>query len=203
MSVLLYARSRALPLTAAALTAAAAVSAWCADWLTSRPEFGAQARLPVVVLAPLLASAAIGASLYTHSEELDRTAVRPWWPRRLCQLLLLTALAAALLAAGVRGHPEQFGVPAMVRNTMAATGVTALAAVLIGARLSWLPVLAHTSAVYLTAGRDPGGWRAVWAWSVQPGPERAAWWTAGVVFAVGGVVYALRGARPEGPPPRR
>ncbi|MFF7649990.1 hypothetical protein ACFZCY_09040 [Streptomyces sp. NPDC007983] len=203
MSVLLYARSRTLPLTAASLVTAAAATAWCADWLMAQPAFGAGARLPVVVLAPLFASAAIGASLYTHSEELDRTAVRPWWPRRLCHLLLLTALAAALLAAGVRGRPEQFGAPAMVRNTVAATGVTALAAALIGARLSWLPVLAHTSAVYLTAGRDPGGRRAVWAWSVQPGPERAAWWTAGVMFAMGTVVYAVRGARPEGPAPRR
>ncbi|MFI0775107.1 hypothetical protein [Streptomyces sp. NPDC021212] len=203
MSALLYARSRALPLTAASLVAAAAATAWCADWLMSRPEFGAGARLPVVVLAPLFASAAIGASLYAHSEELDRTAVRPWWARRLCHLLLLTALAAALLAAGVRGHPEQFGVPAMVRNTMAATGVAALAAALIGARLSWLPVLAHTSAVYLTAGGEPGGRRAVWAWSVQPGPERAAWWAAGVAFALGTAVYSVRGARPEGPAPRR
>ncbi|WP_421110911.1 hypothetical protein [Streptomyces sp. NEAU-S77] len=203
MSMLLYARSRAVPLTAASLVAAATATAWCADWLVSRPEFGAGARLPVVVLAPLLASAAIGASLYTHSEELDRTAVRRWWPRRLCHLLLLTAMAAALLAAGVRGHPEQFGAPAMIRNTLAATGVTALAAALFGARLSWLPMLAHTGAVYLTAGREPGGRRAVWAWSVQPGPEPAAWWTAGVVFAVGVIVYAVRGARPEGPAPRR
>lgn len=61
----------------------------------------------------------------------------------------------------------------------------------------------HTSAVYFTARAEPGGPGAVWAWSVQPGPQRAAWWTAVALFAAGTCLYALRGARPEGPGSRR
>ncbi|MGY0058497.1 hypothetical protein ACWY4P_18420 [Streptomyces sp. LZ34] len=202
-NLLLYARSRALPVTFAILIAAAPATTWFADWLVSESGLGPRARLPVVILAPMLASAAIGASLYTHSDELDRTAVRPWWPRRACQLLLLTAVAAGLLAMAVLGEPQLYGAYAMARNVLGAVGVTALAAALIGARLSWLPMLVHTSAVYISGQTEPGGPGAVWAWSVQPGPEPAAWWTAAALFAAGTALYALRGARPESPGSRR
>ncbi|MER6144789.1 hypothetical protein ABT174_32950 [Streptomyces sparsogenes] len=202
-NLLLYARSRALPMTITVLVAAAPVTAWCADWLLTRSDPGPRARLPVLVLAPVLVAAAIGVGLYSHGDELDRTAVRPWWPRRGCHLLLLTALAAGLLAVAVPGEPQAYGAAAMARNVLGAVGVTALGAALIGARLSWLPMLVHTSAVFFAARAEPGGSGAVWAWSVQPGAQRAAWWTAVALFAAGICLYALRGARPEGPGSRR
>ncbi|MFF3768375.1 hypothetical protein ACFYYR_30430 [Streptomyces sp. NPDC001922] len=193
----LYARSRGLAGALAALLAGAALSAWSAHWLQDRPEFDHTARVPVVVLGPLLAAAAVGTSLHSHTDELDRTAVRPWWRRRLRHLLGLTVLAGLLLALSVPGHPEAFGAPAMVRNLLGAVGVTAGGAVVLGARLSWLPMLAYTSAVYLAAPRRPGGPAAVWAWPVQPGPQVWAWVTAGALFAAGAALHAVRGARPE------
>ncbi|KUM93741.1 hypothetical protein AQI88_25390 [Streptomyces cellostaticus] len=51
---------------------------------------------------------------------------------------LLRAVAAGDPAA-VPGHPEVFGPPAVIRNTLGCTDVTAAAAVLLGARLSRLP----------------------------------------------------------------
>ncbi|MEU9789563.1 hypothetical protein AB0E27_02905 [Streptomyces sparsogenes] len=201
--LLLYARSRALPMTFAVLVAAAPATAWCADWLLTRSDPGPRARLPVLVLAPVLVAAAIGVGLYSHGDELDRTAVRPWWPRRGCHLLLLTAVAAGLLAVAVPGGPQAYGAAVMARNVLGAVGVTALGAALIGARLSWLPMLVHTSAVFLAGQAEPGGAGAVWAWSVQPGAQRAAWGTAVALFAAGTCLYALRGARPEGPGSRR
>ncbi|MFG3526274.1 hypothetical protein ACGF8B_05995 [Streptomyces sp. NPDC047917] len=194
---LLYLRSRALPLTAATLAGIALVAARAADWLQDQPHFDHTARVPVVVLAPLLASAAIGTGLHSHSDELDRTAVRRWWPRRLLHLLVLTALAAGALAAAVPGHPEEFGVPAMVRNVLGATGVAAASAALLGARLSWLPMTVYGGAVYLTAPRAPGGAAAVWAWPMQPGPQGAAWAVAVTVCAAGAALLVVRGARPE------
>ncbi|MEV7871533.1 hypothetical protein AB0P17_36785 [Streptomyces sp. NPDC088124] len=193
----LYARSRALPATLATLGCVALAAAWAARWLQAQPGFDHTARVPVVVLAPLLAAAALGAGMYTYSDELDRTAVRPWWPRRLGRLLGLTALAAALLALGVPGHPEAFGGPAAVRNLLGATGVTAGAAALLGARLSWLPMTAYTSAVYLAAPRAPGGAATLWAWQLQPGPQVGAWAAAVVAYGCGAGAYAWRGARRE------
>ena len=193
----LYLRSRALPLTAAALTGIVLLAAWAADWLEDRPYFDHSARVPVLVLAPLLASAAIGTGTHSHTEELDRTAVRRWWPRRLFHLLALTALAAGALALAVPGHPEEFGAPGMVRNVLGATGLTAAAAALLGARLSWLPMTVYGGAVYLAAPRAPGGAAAVWAWPMQPGPQPAAWAVALGVYAAGAALLVARGARPE------
>lgn len=193
----LYLRSRALPATLAALAAVAVLAAWAADWLKDRPEFDHTARLPVLALAPLLAAAVIGTGFLSHTEELDRTAVRRWWPRRLAYLLALTALAAGALALPVPSHPEQFGAPAMVRNVVGATGVTVAAAALLGARTSWLPMTVYGGAVYLAAPRTPGGAAAYWAWPMQPGPEVAAWVMAGTAYAVGAALLALRGPHPN------
>lgn len=193
---LLYARSRALPATLAALLGTAAFALWAAGRLDAYLD--PDRRVPIVALAPLLASAVIGASLYSASDELDRTAVRPWWPRRLVQLTALTALAALLVVPAVLGHTENFGPPAVVRNTLGCTGVTATAAVLLGARLSWLPAFAYVTAVYLGSSAARGRAATVWAWPMQPGAEPGAWAVALAAFAVGAALYAARGARPEG-----
>ncbi|MGW3203386.1 hypothetical protein [Streptomyces sp. NPDC001135] len=195
--LVLYARSRALPLALAALAGTTAFAVWSAGQLDSYLD--PDRRVPVVALAPLLASAVIGTSLYTASEELDRTAVRPWWPRRLTHLGLLTALAAVLLPLAVLGHTQTFGPPAMVRNTLGCTGITATAAALLGARLSWLPAFAYVSAVYMGGSGAQGHAAAVWAWPLQPGAERGAWAAALVAFTLGTALYATAGARTEGP----
>ncbi|MDT9688124.1 hypothetical protein Q5762_07110 [Streptomyces sp. P9(2023)] len=189
----LYARSRTLPGAVAALLGTAAAAAWSASWLQS--GFDHAGRAPVVVLGPLLAASTIGTSLYAASDELDRTATRPWPPRRLAHLLALTALAVALLALAVPGHPEEFGAPAIVRNTLGSVGVTAAAAALFGARPSWLPMTAYVGSVYVAAPPEPGGTAALWAWPMQPGPQPGAWAVALGAFAGGTALYTWRGAR--------
>ena len=195
--LLLYARSRALPLTLAALTATAGFALWAAHRMDTYVD--PDRRVPIVALAPLLAAAVIGASLYAPSEELDRTAVRRWWPLRLVQLAGLTGVAAALVAPAVLGHPDVFGPPALIRNTLGCTGVTAAAAVLLGARLSWLPAFGYVSSVYLASSGVRGRAATVWAWPMQPGGQLGAWAVALAAFAVGGGLYVVIGARPEGP----
>ncbi|MFD7319962.1 hypothetical protein ACFV9D_02560 [Streptomyces sp. NPDC059875] len=194
--LVLYARSRTLPGAVAALLGTAAAAAWAAAWLRSHPGFDHTARVPVVVLGPLLAASVVGASLYAASDELDRTATRPWPLRRTAHLLALTALAVVTLALAVPGHPEEFGGPAIVRNTLGSVGVTAAAAALIGARPSWLPMTAYVGSVYVAAPPAPGGGAALWAWPMQPGPQAGAWAVALGAFAGGAALYTFRGARP-------
>ncbi|ARP74073.1 hypothetical protein LK07_11190 [Streptomyces pluripotens] len=194
---LLYARSRAVPLTLTALIGTAGFAVWAAGQLDGYLD--PFRRVPIVALAPLLASAVIGAGLHGDSEELDRTAVRPWWPRRLVHLGALTALAAASLTLAVLGHAETFGPPAVIRNTLGCTGFSATAAVLLGARLSWLPAFGYVSAVYLASSAARGRGVTVWAWPVQPGAQTGAWAAALSLFALGTALYAVCGARPEGP----
>ncbi|MFF7964467.1 hypothetical protein ACFZC3_03745 [Streptomyces sp. NPDC007903] len=194
---LLYARSRALPLSLVALAATTGFAVWAAGALDAYLD--PDRRVPVVALAPLLAAAVIGASLHTASDELDRTAVRPWWRRRLAHVIALTALASAMLSPAVAGHADTFGPPAMIRNTLGCVGVTVLAAVVLGARLSWLPAFGYVSAVYLASSGAHGRAATVWAWPVQPGQQPGAWAAALTAFALGTALYAVRGARAEGP----
>ncbi|MFJ3643290.1 hypothetical protein ACIPRD_26530 [Streptomyces sp. NPDC090108] len=193
----LYARSRAVPAALVGLAATAVLALWAAhgpDTFTA-PD----GRVPLVVLAPLMAAAAIGVSLRTASAELERTAVRAWGPRRLVQLVGLTAPAVALLSAAAPGHPGGFGTPEMIRNTLGCAGITAAAAVLLGSRLSWLPAFLYVAFVCPASQGTQGRAALLWAWPMQPGARPEAWAAAVAVFVVGAVLYAVRGARPEGP----
>ncbi|MFI6038783.1 hypothetical protein ACIBBD_32555 [Streptomyces sp. NPDC051315] len=192
--VRLYVRSRVLPRTLAGLAGTAGLVLWAA----SGPAPGGG--MPVLALAPLLAAALIGTSLYAACDELDRTAVRPWWPRRLVHLLGLTAPMAVLLPLAVLGGDGLAADPwGMVRNLLGCTGLTAAAAVLLGARLSWLPACGYVWSVYLASEGVHGHAVTVWAWPTQPGHTPAAWLTAAAACAAGTALYAARGARPEGP----
>jgi hypothetical protein len=193
----LYARSRAVPTTLAALACAALLTFWVAG----RPDafLDPYRRVPMLSLAPLLASAAIGLSLHSYARDLDDTAVRPWWPRRLAHLLVLTALAATVLALAIPGDAQTFGSAGMVRNTLGAVGITAVGAVLFGARASWMPTMLYFSAVYLSAASPRMSTETVLTWPTQSGPQPGAWAAALALFVLGSALYALRGARPEGP----
>ncbi|WP_405850031.1 hypothetical protein OG211_26570 [Streptomyces niveus] len=183
----LYARTRAAPATLAVLAATALGAAWAAQ------------RLSVIVLAPLFAAGVVGTGLFTHSAELERGAVRPWWPRRLAHLLLATALAAMLLALAVPGRFDAYGASAMARNVIGSTGVAAASAVVIGARLSWLPMMVCTAVTSLLGATDPadGGVAAAWAWQFRPEDDVRAWLTALAIFGCGASLHACRGTRPD------
>ncbi|MEU1179247.1 hypothetical protein ABZ464_16640 [Streptomyces sp. NPDC005820] len=187
--MLLYVRSRSVPGTLAG-TVVLALGAAARTGSGSDPD----RLLPVAVLAPLLVAAVIGTHLHSASEDLDRTAVRPWWPRRLGLLLGPAALAAVLLPLAVPGDG-----PAVLRNLLGCTGLVAASAVLLGARSSWLPAGGYVGAVYLAAEGVHGRAVTLWAWPVQPGGVTAAWVVAGGAFALGTAWYAVCGARPEGP----
>lgn len=195
----LYARSRAVPVTLAVLAATALGAAWAAQRLVEQPDAGPTARLSVVVLAPLFAAGVVGTGLFTHSPELERGAVRPWWPRRLAHLLLATAPAAVLLALAVTGHFDAYGASAMARNVIGSTGVAAASAVVLGARLSWLPMMVYTAVMSFLGATHPadGGTAAAWAWQFRPEDDVRAWVTALAVFGCGAALHAWRGTRPE------
>ncbi|MFB7513986.1 hypothetical protein [Streptomyces sp. NPDC056144] len=197
---LLYLRSRGLPGTLAALLCTAAAAAWGTTWAGARPEFAEAVRL-TAVFGPLLVSGAIGTGLYAPGAELDRTAVRAWWPYRAAHLLGPTALAAALFALVVPPGTEGFGAPAAVRNTLGLVGLAAASAVFLGARLSWLPPVLVIGAAHVaapTGSIDGGTARWVWAWVARPGTEGGAWAAAIVCLAAGAGLYAWRGARRDG-----
>ncbi|MGW6458478.1 hypothetical protein ACWF94_21615 [Streptomyces sp. NPDC055078] len=205
-TLLLYARSRGLPVTLGVLAATVVCVFWRVASMSSAgsadsagSSWDPALEKPLVIVGPLLVAAAIGTSLYTYSDELDRTSVRPWWPRRLTQLAGLTAASAAALGIAMPGATEEFGAGAMVRNTLGVVGLAVLSAVVIGARLSWAPPLAYLATIYLGVQGAGSRWTAVWAWPLQPGPGTASWVTALLLLATATIAYTVFGARREHP----
>ncbi|MGV9939528.1 hypothetical protein [Streptomyces sp. NPDC003401] len=198
---LLYARSRGLPRAPAVVAVVVAVVV-LAGWVASRTGAAADpARMrALAAVVPALAAAVIGVSLSTPFDELDRTAARPWWPRRLAHLLGPTACAAALPAFTALGAGPAFGPAPLVRGLLGCTGIAAAAAVVLGARLSWLPVLGYVGAVIPASAGVTGRAVTVWAWPVQPGGRPWSWAAAGAVFVLGTALFAARGARREAAP---
>ncbi|MFE9661027.1 hypothetical protein [Streptomyces sp. NPDC005955] len=183
----LYARSRKLPGSLGALVLIALGVRWADRQL--------DVRTALALLAPLAAASVVGTSLHGYADGLDRTAARAWWPRRLAHVTLLSAVAALLLAVAVHGPPQEYGTAVLARNTLGTAGVATLSAVLLGARLSWLPPLVWLCGLHLVARSDGGRvWDAV-TWPVSQAERGGAWVAAVALFLVGVAVYARWGVR--------
>lgn len=176
-----------------ALTVLAALSA---SWLASRSYFsGADARVPVIALAPVAASALIGVCLGSKDVELDRSTPHPWPARRTTEVLAWTVLTSAGLAATVAADPTVFGSMAMVRNVIGYIGLACLTTTVLGAALSWLPGFLISGTLYLAAPRPPTGLAKLWAWPMTPGEFDTSWITPLLLFLAGLTLYAHLGPR--------
>ncbi|SCG18633.1 hypothetical protein GA0070610_4981 [Micromonospora echinofusca] len=171
--------------------------AWAAGtWLASRPYFdGPAARVPVVALAPLLAALLLGPTLAGADEDLDRSTPLPWRAWRAGHLLVAAVVTAmALILAGLRA-PDTYGAHTLVRNALGCIGLVAGGAMLLGARLAWLPAFVYVSAVYAAAPRQTGVVVTAWAWPIQPSTSTTSWLTAVTIFTVGAAAYLHSGSR--------
>ena len=171
--------------------------AWAAGtWLASRPYFdGPAARVPVVALAPLLAALLLGPTLAGADEDLERSTPLPWRAWRAGHLLVAAFVTATVLSlAGLRA-PDTYGAHALVRNALGCVGLVAGGAVLLGARLAWLPAFVYVCAVYAAAPRQTGTAVAAWAWPIQPSTSTTSWLAAATIFVIGVAAYLHRGSR--------
>lgn len=181
------------------LAAVAVLACATAQWLSTRPSFdGPGARVPVVVFAPLLAALLLGPTLAGADEDLERGTPVPWRRWRAAHVLLAAAAIGGVLALAGLPAPDVFGAHALIRNALGCTGLVVGAAVLLGARLAWLPAFCYVCGAQAAAPRQPGGAAGVWAWPVQPSTVGVSWWAAGALFVIGAVGYLTVGARRTG-----
>ncbi|SCF20793.1 hypothetical protein GA0074695_4343 [Micromonospora viridifaciens] len=192
----LHLRARGGPVFGVGLGLAALLAWGAGHWLATRPYFsGPVARLPVVLLAPLLAAVLLAPTLAGADDELERGTALPWQRWRLGHLLLAAAAIGGLLALTGLRAPEVFGAYALSRNTLGCVGLVAVGAALLGARLAWLPAFGYVCAIYAAGPRQVGGAAGVWAWPAQPSSVTSSWLTACTLFAFGTLWYAVRGAQ--------
>ncbi|MFD8597618.1 hypothetical protein ACFV1L_21710 [Kitasatospora sp. NPDC059646] len=185
--LLLYARSRRVPLSAAVLALTAlAVWALAGRGRTDLP-------LAALVLTGNVAAATVG--LGGPDVVLDRAAAIRWAPRRAAHVLLLAAAAAAALLAARAAGPQPAPWPVVARDSAGLAGLAALGAACWGATYAWtLPTT--WLAVTLFAPPLPGRPGEVVGWLVQPAGTGAAALTAGVLLLAGTTLYAAAGPRP-------
>jgi hypothetical protein len=185
----LHLRSRRAPVAVLALAACAVALRAVLHWQPT-PGGAAAQQIPMIIAG----GAAVVIAVTTHSPfgEAERTTGR-WLPYlRLGVVLALTGVAIGLLQLGATGASLNGGVLTLARNVIGITGIGLLASLVTGGLLAWILPLGYVGfAEYALAE----AWRNPWTWPVRPPTDRGAWICAALVFAVGLVAFALRGAR--------
>ncbi|MFD0208542.1 hypothetical protein ACFVH9_05235 [Streptomyces hirsutus] len=186
--LILYARSRQVP-TSAAAVALVALAAWTFNRDGAGPMSLGTA---VLILASNVAAASVG--LGGQDAALDRTAAIRWVPRRAVHVLLAGAVAGAALLAVQGAGTELVPVALVVRDSAGLVGLAALGAVLCGAPFAWtLPVGWLAFALLVPA--PPGIAGEVSNWMIISPATTASAATAWVLLATGTVLYAAAGPR--------
>ncbi|MEV6586451.1 hypothetical protein [Streptomyces acidicola] len=188
----LYARSRQVPASLAAVVSSAAV-VWALAPDGSEGSGGP--RLTTLFLVAGITAASIG--LGGQDIALDRTAAIRWIPRRALHVLLIgtvvCAVGAVLPAAQTLG--EDLATTAfVVRNSAGLMGLVALGATVCGAPYAWTPPMAWLS-FSLFAPAPTGVPTQVLTWMFLPPGTAAGTWTALVLAVAGTTVYAFAGPR--------
>jgi hypothetical protein len=188
--LVLYLRSRSLPLAAA--TAAGSVAAlWSIDRATDHRVAGMLA-----LLAVLAATLAVGPGLAGPDADLDRTASIPWPPRRAAHLVAAGAAVTGMVAATWLTGEQLAPAAQVVRDAIGMTGLIALGAATLGASQAWIPPLSWTllswTVMALPWPSSPTS-RQVLTWMLQPTDTTPATVTALLLGAIGLLAYAVHG----------
>ncbi|MEU9190996.1 hypothetical protein AB0D14_42190 [Streptomyces sp. NPDC048484] len=187
----LYARSRQVPASLAALVISAVTV-----WALARDGGGggepADPRLPVLVLAAGAMAASVGLS--GQDLALDRTAAIRWVPRRAAHVLLAGAVVAAVLLAVRTAGAPMATTAFVVRDSAGLMGLVALGAALAGGPYAWTLPFAWLSFSFFAppATSTP---TEVATWMLLPPGTPTATWTAVILTAVGTAAYAVAGPR--------
>lgn len=175
----LYARSRRMPASLAALVVGVAMV-----WLLARDHWS----LLPVSLALTVAIAVTSTGLSGQDADLDRSAAFRWFPRRGAHLLLIGGLALGAALLPRLWGAEQVALELVVRNTVGLLGLAAISAVLFGGAFGWtLPLFGFAVAYFTPSG--PGTRTEIPTWVFQPAGVATATWIATALAVVGFVSY--------------
>ncbi|MFJ2582609.1 hypothetical protein [Kitasatospora aureofaciens] len=187
--LMLYARSRQVPASAAAVTLVALV-VWALN--QGGGEGSTELGTAVLLLTANVAAGSVG--LGGQDLALDRTAAIRWAPRRAAHVLLIGAVAgAALLAVQVVGR-ELAPTAIVVRDSAGLAGLAALGAAVCGAPYAWtLPTGWLAFTFFAPPLRGTAG--EILSWMTFPPGTTVSTWTALALLATGTVLYAVAGPR--------
>ncbi|GGY06909.1 hypothetical protein GCM10010358_70210 [Streptomyces minutiscleroticus] len=186
--LILYARSRQVPASAAAVALVTLV-AWAFNQDGAGPM---NLGIAVLILTANVAAASVG--LGGRDVALDRTAAIRWVPRRAAHVLLAGAVAGAALLAVQAAGAELAPAALVVRDSAGLAGLAALGAVLGGAPFAWTLPIGWLSFTLLVPV-PPGIAGEVSGWMIIYPATTASAATAWALLATGTVLYAAAGPR--------
>jgi hypothetical protein len=188
----LYARSRRVPAAVVALAVCGGVLRAALNWHWAIGSGLEAQQIPLIIETG--AVAAIVVTSHGPFGEPERATGR-WLPcLRLVTAIGLTGLAILALGVGAAGENLNEGILVLARNVIGITGIGLLTSLVTGGLLAWtLPLgyMAFCQYALLEA------WRAPWTWPVRPPSDRGAWIAACVVYAVGLLLFTVRGPRTQ------
>jgi len=188
----LYAVSRRIPVTVAAIAACAIVLR-----IALTGHWDAYGALQLPLIFETAAAAAITVSTTSPFGEPERVTGRRLPVLRLAATAALTAVAvAALAAAGTGGHLAG-GTLDVLRNEAGITGLGLLCAGVLGGGLSWTGPAAYlVLGVYALYTQWHGpALTTPWLWPARPAADLGGAICAWLVFAAGLTLITWRGAR--------
>jgi hypothetical protein len=186
----LHLRSRRVPAAVLALAACGAVLRAALHWHWAFNSGPYAQQVPMIIEAG--AASVIAVSAYSPFGETERSAGR-WMPYlRLLAAIGLTGLAILALQLGVVSESLNDGILALARNVIGFTGLGLACSLVTGGLLAWtLPMGYMVFCQYALLE----SWTAPWTWPVRPPADRGALICACAVFAVGLLLFTIRGPR--------
>jgi hypothetical protein len=188
--VWLHLRSRRVPGAVLALVICGAVLRAAVRWNWTFNSGPYAQQIPMIIEA----GAAVAVVVTTHSPfgEPERSTGR-WLPYlRLSAALALTCVAIWVLQLGVTGASLNGGFLMLARNVIGIAGIGLLCSLVTGGLLAWVIPMGYVAFAEYALLEF---WRSPWTWPVRPPTDRGAWICACLVYAVGLLAFAVRGAR--------
>jgi hypothetical protein len=186
----LHLRSRRVPAAVLALAVCGTLLRVALHWHWAFNSGPYAQQVPMVIEAG--AAAVIAVTAHSPFGETERATGR-WLPYlRLLAAIGLTGLAILALQLGVVGENLNDGIGVLARNVIGFTGLGLTCSLITGGLLAWtLPIGYMTFCQYALLD----SWTASWTWPVRPTADRGAWICASLVFAVGLLLFTVRGPR--------
>ena len=186
----LYLISRRAP-AALALLAGLGALLWSALRWRWTIAGGPAAQLVIPLTIETGAAAVVAVTAYGPFGEPERATGR-WLPYlRLGAIVVLTAAAVGLLAAGAAGEGLPGGFLALMRNVAGITGIGLLSAAVLGGAFAWTGPMAY---LVLTETALAGNATTPWLWPARPPHDLGGALCAATVFAAGALLISVRGS---------
>jgi hypothetical protein len=186
----LHLRSRHVPAGVLALAVCAVLLHAALRWHWEFNSGPYAQQFPMIIEAG--AATVIAVTAHSPFGETERSAGR-WLPYlRVLAAVGMCGLAIVLLQLGAAGESLNDGVLVLARNVIGITGIGLLCSLITGGLLAWtLPMGYMVFCQYALLE----AWTAPWTWPVRPPGDRGAWIWACAVFAVGLLLFTIRGPR--------